>query len=59
MLIYPVFLGRNTSYTNRGEQLTSTLFDLKKTLARLGYYVVRSQRSSLKIPKVDISSSKG
>jgi hypothetical protein len=43
---------------NRVEKLTSTLFDLRNTLASLNYYVVLSQRLSPKIQKVDISLSK-
>jgi len=40
-------------------ELTSTIFELKKTLASLKYYVVLSQRLSLKSSKVDISLSAG
>jgi hypothetical protein len=40
------------------EGLTATLFDLRKTLASINYYVVPSQRLSLKNQKVDISLSK-
>jgi len=43
---------------NRVEELTSTLFDLRNILASLNYYLVLSQRLSLKSQKVDISLSK-
>jgi hypothetical protein len=33
---------------NKAEELISTLFDLKNTLASLNYYAVLSQRLSLK-----------
>jgi len=43
---------------NRVEVDSSTLFDLRNTLASLNYYVVLSRRLSLKRQKIDISLSK-
>lgn len=52
-------LGLLLQSKNKAEEVNLDLFNLRKTLASLSYYVVLSQRSSLKIPKVDISLSKG
>jgi hypothetical protein len=43
---------------NMVKELTSTIFELRKTLASLNYYMVLSQRLSLKTTKVDIGLRK-
>jgi hypothetical protein len=43
---------------DRVEDLISTLFGLRNAFASLNYYVVPSQRLSLKNQKIDISLSK-